>query len=66
MNFDLTEENVMIRYTAREFALEAIQIPGGYGYVTEYQVERYLRDAKITKIYGGTSEIQKKVIQEPS
>ncbi len=43
-------------------ALEAIQIHGGYGYVREYNVERYLRDAKITEIYEGTSEIQRIVI----
>jgi alkylation response protein AidB-like acyl-CoA dehydrogenase len=43
-------------------ALEAIQVHGGYGYVREYLVERYLRDAKITEIYEGTSEIQKVVI----
>jgi alkylation response protein AidB-like acyl-CoA dehydrogenase len=47
---------------AVESALEAIQIHGGYGYVREYLVERYLRDAKITEIYEGTSEIQKMVI----
>lgn len=47
---------------AVENALEAIQIHGGYGYVREYQVERYLRDAKITEIYEGTSEIQRVVI----
>jgi alkylation response protein AidB-like acyl-CoA dehydrogenase len=45
-----------------ECALEAIQIHGGYGYVREYLVERYLRDAKITEIYEGTSEIQHLVI----
>ena len=43
-------------------ALDAIQIHGGYGYVREYLVERYLRDAKITEIYEGTSEIQRIVI----
>lgn len=43
-------------------ALEAIQIHGGYGYVQEYEVERYLRDAKITEIYEGTSEVQRIVI----
>jgi alkylation response protein AidB-like acyl-CoA dehydrogenase len=48
--------------TAVNNALEAIQIHGGYGYVREYLVERYLRDAKITEIYEGTSEIQKIVI----
>jgi alkylation response protein AidB-like acyl-CoA dehydrogenase len=45
-----------------ECALEAIQIHGGYGYVREYLVERFLRDAKITEIYEGTSEIQQIVI----
>lgn len=48
--------------TAVKAALEAIQIHGGYGYVREYKVERYLRDAKITEIYEGTSEIQRIVI----
>jgi alkylation response protein AidB-like acyl-CoA dehydrogenase len=47
---------------AVQAALEAIQIHGGYGYVQEYLVERYLRDAKITEIYEGTSEIQRLVI----
>jgi len=41
---------------------EAVQIFGGYGYVKEYPVERYLRDAKVTEIYEGTSEIQRIVI----
>lgn len=47
---------------AVDCALEAIQIHGGYGYVREYLVERFLRDAKITEIYEGTSEIQRVVI----
>ncbi len=47
---------------AVQAALEAIQIHGGYGYVREYLVERYLRDAKITEIYEGTSEIQRIII----
>ncbi|RPI73533.1 MAG: acyl-CoA dehydrogenase [Ignavibacteriales bacterium] len=47
---------------AVENALDSIQVHGGYGYVREYLVERYLRDAKITEIYEGTSEIQKLVI----
>ncbi len=47
---------------AVECALEAIQVHGGYGYVREYLVERFLRDSKITEIYEGTSEIQKIVI----
>ncbi len=48
--------------TAVEVALEAVQVHGGYGYVREYKVERYMRDAKITEIYEGTSEIQHIVI----
>ena len=48
--------------TAVQAALEAIQIHGGYGYIREYKVERFLRDAKITEIYEGTSEIQHIVI----
>ena len=47
---------------AVECSLEAIQIHGGYGYIKEYPVERYLRDSKITEIYEGTSEVQKIVI----
>jgi acyl-CoA dehydrogenase len=43
-------------------AIEAVQIHGGYGYTKEFQVERYFRDAKITEIYEGTSEIQRLVI----
>jgi alkylation response protein AidB-like acyl-CoA dehydrogenase len=41
---------------------EAIQVFGGYGYVKEYPVERHFRDAKVTEIYEGTSEIQRMVI----
>src|SRR5207302_5002306 len=48
--------------TARRQAGEAIQILGGYGYTKEFPVERYYRDAKITEIYEGTSEIQRLVI----
>jgi alkylation response protein AidB-like acyl-CoA dehydrogenase len=48
--------------TAMKVTTEAIQVHGGYGYVREYQVERYFRDAKITQIYEGTSEIQRLVI----
>ena len=47
---------------AVDAALEAIQIHGGYGYVKEYPVERFLRDAKITEIYEGTSEVQRIII----
>ena len=47
---------------ARQVTNDAIQVHGGYGYVTEYHVERYLRDAKLTEIGEGTSEIQRLVI----
>jgi len=48
--------------TAMWTATEAVQIHGGYGYVKEYHVERLMRDAKITQIYEGTSEVQRMVI----
>ena len=47
---------------ARKHAAQAVQIHGGYGYTTEFPVERYYRDAKITEIYEGTSEIQQLII----
>lgn len=49
---------------AVDVADEAIQIHGGAGYVSDYPVERYYRDARITKIYEGTSEIQKNIIAD--
>jgi len=56
----------MAKYFAAETAMkvttDAIQVHGGYGYTREYQVERFFRDAKITQIYEGTSQIQKLVI----
>lgn len=48
--------------TAMEVTVEAVQIFGGYGYTKAFPVERYMRDAKITQIYGGTNEIQRMVI----
>jgi alkylation response protein AidB-like acyl-CoA dehydrogenase len=48
--------------TAVEVADEAIQLHGGYGYMQEYEVERFYRDAKITELYEGTREIQKNTI----
>jgi alkylation response protein AidB-like acyl-CoA dehydrogenase len=60
------KEAAMAKLFASEMAekvcSDAIQIHGGYGYVKEYHVERLMRDAKITQIYEGTSEIQKMVI----
>jgi alkylation response protein AidB-like acyl-CoA dehydrogenase len=41
---------------------DAIQVHGGYGYIKEYPVERFFRDAKITQIYEGTSQIQRLVV----
>ncbi len=61
-----TQESAMAKLfaaeTAMSAAIEAVQIHGGYGYTKEFQVERYFRDAKITEIYEGTSEIQRLVI----
>jgi alkylation response protein AidB-like acyl-CoA dehydrogenase len=48
--------------TAMAVTVEAVQVLGGYGYVNEYPVERFMRDAKITQIYEGTNEIQRLVI----
>ncbi|MEO1086167.1 MAG: acyl-CoA dehydrogenase family protein, partial [Acidobacteriota bacterium] len=49
---------------AQQVTNKAVQIHGGYGYIREYNVERYFRDARITEIYEGTSEIQKMVIAD--
>ncbi len=63
---DFTKESAMAKLfaskTAMDASIEAVQIHGGYGYVKEYHVERFMRDAKITQIYEGTSEIQNIVI----
>jgi alkylation response protein AidB-like acyl-CoA dehydrogenase len=63
---DYTESAAMAKVFASETAMwattEAVQIHGGYGYVKEYHVERMMRDAKITQIYEGTSEVQRIVI----
>jgi butyryl-CoA dehydrogenase len=48
--------------TAMRVTTDAVQVHGGYGFIKEYEVERYFRDAKITQIYEGTSQIQKLVI----
>ena len=61
----LREASIAKLYIADAYvqtALDAIQIHGGYGYMTEYQIERELRDAISAKIYSGTSEIQKMII----
>jgi alkylation response protein AidB-like acyl-CoA dehydrogenase len=63
-NYDLSGAmaKLFASQTAMDTAIEAVQIHGGNGYVKEYHVERFMRDAKITQIYEGTSEIQKIVI----
>jgi butyryl-CoA dehydrogenase len=53
---------LMASEVANKVAKNAVQVHGGYGYVAEYPAERFLRDAKITEIYEGTSEIQRLVI----
>lgn len=63
-----TAESSMAKYFASEAAVraatDAIQVHGAYGYSNQYPVERYLRDAKVTTIYEGTSQIQKLIIGE--
>lgn len=65
-NIDYTTSSSMAKVFASETAMwtatEAVQVHGGYGYVKEYHVERMMRDAKITQIYEGTSEVQRIVI----
>lgn len=64
LNYDISGAmaKLFASQTAMDTAVEAVQIHGGNGYVREYHVERMMRDAKITQIYEGTSEIQKIVI----
>lgn len=66
LGLDYTISSSMAKVFASETAMwtttEAVQIHGGYGYVKEYHVERLMRDAKITQIYEGTSEVQRMVI----
>ncbi|MDE3142864.1 MAG: acyl-CoA dehydrogenase [Bacteroidota bacterium] len=64
VNYDLSSSmaKVYASETAMWVTVEAVQIHGGYGFVKEYHVERLMRDAKITQIYEGTSEVQRIVI----
>lgn len=64
MNFDTASAmaKVFASKVAMDVTVEAVQVHGGYGFVKEYHVERLMRDAKITQIYEGTSEIQKIVV----
>jgi len=62
----LTKAAAMAKLACSDVAMEvttdAVQVLGGYGYVTEYPVERMMRDAKITQIYEGTNQVQRLVI----
>jgi alkylation response protein AidB-like acyl-CoA dehydrogenase len=64
MDYDLASSmaKLFASKVAMDTTIEAVQVHGGYGYVKEYHVERLMRDAKITQLYEGTSEIQKIVI----
>jgi alkylation response protein AidB-like acyl-CoA dehydrogenase len=66
LNMDYSVSSSKAKLFASETAMwttvEAVQIHGGYGYVKEYHVERMMRDAKITQIYEGTSEVQRMVV----
>ncbi|HIU28468.1 MAG TPA: acyl-CoA dehydrogenase, partial [Candidatus Fimisoma avicola] len=53
---------LMSAETAMQVAVKCVQFHGGYGFIKDYAIERYFRDAKITEIYEGTSEIQKLII----
>ena len=63
---ELTKASAMAKLMCGDVAMdvttEAVQILGGYGYIKEYPVERFMRDAKITQIYEGTQEMQRLVI----
>ncbi len=65
---DYAQASSMAKLYASEVAMattiEAVQVHGGYGYVKEFHVERLMRDAKITQIYEGTSEVQRIVISQ--
>ena len=63
---DYGKESAMSKLFAGDMAMrvttDAVQIFGGYGYMRDYPVEKYMRDAKITQIYEGTNQIQRNVI----
>jgi len=63
---DVSKESAMVKLFASDVAMkvttDAVQVLGGYGYMRDYPVEKYMRDAKITQIYEGTNQIQRNVI----
>ncbi|MCD7836344.1 MAG: acyl-CoA dehydrogenase [Lachnospiraceae bacterium] len=61
-SFEAAQAKLYAAEVAMEVTTKAVQLHGGYGYIREYEVERMMRDAKITEIYEGTSEVQRMVI----
>jgi butyryl-CoA dehydrogenase len=63
---DVGKESAMAKMyasdTAMKVTIDALQIFGGYGYMRDYPIEKYVRDAKITQIYEGTNQIQRNII----
>lgn len=63
---DVSKESAMVKLFASDVAMkvttDAVQVLGGYGYMRDYPVEKYMRDAKITQIYEGTNQIQRNII----
>jgi butyryl-CoA dehydrogenase len=63
---DVSKESAMAKMYASDVAMkvstDALQIFGGYGYMKDYPIEKYMRDAKITQIYEGTNQIQRNII----
>ncbi len=63
---DVSKESAMAKLFASDVAMkvttDAVQVLGGYGYMRDYPVEKYMRDAKITQIYEGTNQIQRNII----
>ena len=60
--FETAKAKLFAAETAMDVTTKCVQLLGGYGYIREYDVERMMRDAKITEIYEGTSEVQRMVI----
>ena len=61
-SFEAAQAKLCAAEVAMEVTTKCVQLHGGYGYIREYDVERMMRDAKITEIYEGTSEVQRMVI----
>ena len=59
---DISQASGAAARAAMNVTTKAVQLHGGYGYIREYEIERMMRDAKITEIYEGTSEVQEMVI----